>query len=694
MDFPIFHLDGMGNRLLIAVIGILHVTINHALAVGAMPLVTFFEWRGMRTGDARWDDAAYRMLRFCFIITTTLGALSGVGIWLSVSLVNPAAIASLIRVFFWAWFTEWLVFITEVCLILAYFLLWKRWTGKQKKAHLRLGMALSLFSWITMALIVAILGFMMDPGEWEVGSSLRTAILNPIYLPQLAFRTTLALTEAGLFSWMFARWSMPAGEFRDRVVRLSANWTLVWLAPLFVGAVWYARSVPEEMLANMPVAIGTQRGADWYPALMILTGGCGAGIVASAIYGRMRPAGVPKFVPLAAFVLSLVLMGQFERVREFIRKPYVIGDYMFANGLREKDVPLLQKDGLLKYAAYCSTREIVPQNRLKAGRDVFRLGCSRCHTTGGMNSVTARFEQMFGSGEWDRDRLANYVENMHGARPFMPPFPGNKQELDALIDYVISCRNGGSRLDGDQIVGIRLPTELNDEQRYFAWRNALEDGDTAMRDRQQAVTKLASIKHTEAGKLLTIWFGKLEKSETPRYLELELLEAAKQSGGALATRASRWESSLATQPGPAQFRASLEGGSALRGEALFQSKTCIACHKMSGVGADVGPDLTSIASKRDREYLLESVVAPAVKIAEGYESATVLRDDGIEIQGIIKSRTADSVTLRTATGREVVIPTGEIDDMSDKQTLMPRDIVKSLTAAELRDLVEFLATRK
>ena len=39
MDFPIFHLDFLGNRMLIAMIAVLHVMINHSLAVGAMPLV-------------------------------------------------------------------------------------------------------------------------------------------------------------------------------------------------------------------------------------------------------------------------------------------------------------------------------------------------------------------------------------------------------------------------------------------------------------------------------------------------------------------------------------------------------------------------------------------------------------------------------------------------------------------------------
>ena len=152
MDFPVFHLDFFGNRLLIATIATLHVLINHMLAVGAIPLVAFLEWRGLQSGDRRWDQLAYRLLFVCFVITTSLGALTGVGIWLSTSLVNPHAIGSLIRVFFWAWFLEWLVFVAEVLCIMVYYLTWKTFADR-KRLHIGIGVTLAFFSWVTMAVM-------------------------------------------------------------------------------------------------------------------------------------------------------------------------------------------------------------------------------------------------------------------------------------------------------------------------------------------------------------------------------------------------------------------------------------------------------------------------------------------------------------------------------------------------------------
>ena len=222
--------------MLIAVIAVLHVIVNHSMAVGALPLITLMEWWGYRRGDRSWDELARRILFTCFIITTSIGALTGVGIWLSASLANPYAIGSLIRVFFWGWFTEWIVFVAEVCLICAYYLTWKHWGQAHKVGHIALGAFLSVFSWLTMAIIVAILGFMMDTGTWLERPTLLDGVLNPIYLPQLAFRTPFAMAAAGVFA-MFLIFFFTArdGTLRARALRFTGIWTLCWTLPYLAG---------------------------------------------------------------------------------------------------------------------------------------------------------------------------------------------------------------------------------------------------------------------------------------------------------------------------------------------------------------------------------------------------------------------------------------------------------------------------
>lgn len=80
MDFPMFHLDWLNDRFLIALIAILHVFINHGLAVGFIPYITRLEAQGVLNSshdqitDKAWDDMVYKMMKVGFIITTTLGA--------------------------------------------------------------------------------------------------------------------------------------------------------------------------------------------------------------------------------------------------------------------------------------------------------------------------------------------------------------------------------------------------------------------------------------------------------------------------------------------------------------------------------------------------------------------------------------------------------------------------------------------
>ena len=327
MDFPIFHLDFLNNRFLIAIIAVLHVLINHPMAVGGIPLVTLLEWRGQKAigGDqAKWDKLALKILFIFFLVTTTIGAMTGVGIWFSASLVNPVAIGSLIRVFFWAWFVEWIVFVTEVVLILFYFLTWKKLSSK-KLFHVRIGILLSIASWITMAIIVAILGFMMDPGNWRTERSLLSGFLNPLYLPQLAFRTPMAMVMGGVLGLFLTNiFVKNDADFRTKATKVISKWILAWVPFLVLGCYWYYRAVPTAMVGNLAVANTTQQFASWYQVFKI---GIGVGVVSCflvAIFGALGKLKLQTWTSGFALLILLGLFSHFERVREFIRKPYAV----------------------------------------------------------------------------------------------------------------------------------------------------------------------------------------------------------------------------------------------------------------------------------------------------------------------------------------------------------------------------------
>lgn len=110
---------------------------------------------------------------------------------------------------------------------------------------------------------------------------------------------------------------------------------------------------------------------------------------------------------------------------------------------------------MLKHATYATVSEITPENKVLAGRDVFMLTCSRCHTSNGINSIVEVFENMYGKDKpLNEQAMASYIPNMHQGRAFMPPFPGNKKELEALVAYIKQLQSSGESLQGAQSEGV------------------------------------------------------------------------------------------------------------------------------------------------------------------------------------------------------------------------------------------------
>jgi mono/diheme cytochrome c family protein len=466
MDFPLFHLDFMGNRMLVAVIAIIHVLINHALAVGFVPLVTLLEFRGYQIGKTNpdggktWDELARKLMFVAFIITTTAGALTGVGIWFAASLANPASLGSLIRVFYFAWFSEWIIFVLEVIFIMIYFLTWKKSneSAKRKRQHILFGVWLSIFSWLTMAIIVGILAFMMDPGSWIEKKSLFTGFLNPLYLPQLIFRTPVAMIMAGTVALMISAYILKKqNRWKTGILRHISFWILIWMPVAAAGAFLYYWHIPRAMVGNLPIALTTQLFQDWYGSLttvVLIILGIGFGI---GILGTVAPRRLPKHLLIIPVIASFFFLGTFERLREFIRKPYVIGEYMYANGILVEEYPLYQQTGLLAHTPYSAISEITEENKIEAGEAVFTLACTRCHTTHGISSVVRKFERMYGKeNALNSEAMAVYMKNMHNVRHYMPPFPGNDAELEALSVYIAQQQKRPSRLEGPHVKGVKV----------------------------------------------------------------------------------------------------------------------------------------------------------------------------------------------------------------------------------------------
>lgn len=141
----------------------------------------------------------------------------------------------------------------------------------------------------------------------------------------------------------------------------------------------------------------------------------------------------------------------------------------------------------------------------------------------------------------------------------------------------------------------------------------------------------------------------------------------------------------------------LQEGNVERGRSLFHSERlgCAKCHSINGGKSKAAPDLSAVGEKFGRREIIESVLTPSARIAEGYETTVLLLNDGKTLSGAIKSNTAQSLELLTTSGELIQVATYEIDAQRTSPTsIMPEGIHKSLSKPEFNDLIEFLVSLK
>jgi putative membrane-bound dehydrogenase-like protein len=133
-------------------------------------------------------------------------------------------------------------------------------------------------------------------------------------------------------------------------------------------------------------------------------------------------------------------------------------------------------------------------------------------------------------------------------------------------------------------------------------------------------------------------------------------------------------------------------GDARAGKVLFQQR-CGTCHRLFNEGGTVGPDLTH-ANRRDRQYLLVSIIDPSAVIRKEYLASNITTKDGRILTGIIAGDRPGHVTLITATAERVQVSRGRIESIQDSPvSLMPEDLLRDLKPQQLRDLFAYLESK-
>src|SRR5262249_24586074 len=91
-----------------------------------------------------------------------------------------------------------------------------------------------------------------------------------------------------------------------------------------------------------------------------------------------------------------------------------------------------------------------------------------------------------------------------------------------------------------------------------------------------------------------------------------------------------------------RYQAALEkNGDPEKGRLVFE-RVCAKCHKLNGLGQEVGPDLATIRN-RPPQLILPDIIMPSRSIAQNYESYVVETKSGGIVEGVMGPQTPTTI---------------------------------------------------
>jgi putative membrane-bound dehydrogenase-like protein len=349
--------------------------------------------------------------------------------------------------------------------------------------------------------------------------------------------------------------------------------------------------------------------------------------------------------------------------------------------------------------------------------------------------------EVIAEGEGDRAAGAVWLDGLRASLRDSDP--------DVLRQAIAAVSNGDVAPFVARLGEIGLDSRLAPSLRVAAWRAlaaaeqpipeigfallmAQWDDDASLRDRLAAAealgtARLTALQHervigllAKSGALELSWLLRSFERDANGELGLALVRALADAPALSSISSDRLRATFAHYPSEVQeaahklterlapddreraekmqsIVASLDGGKAERGEELFFASraACAACHRVGTKGERIGPDLSKIGAVRSRRDLVEAIVFPSASLARGYESFQAVLKDGRVHSGLLSRETTAAIHLRTTDRAEIRLERKDIDELLPIPTsIMPQGLDKTLSPAELRDLVAFLESLK
>ena len=141
----------------------------------------------------------------------------------------------------------------------------------------------------------------------------------------------------------------------------------------------------------------------------------------------------------------------------------------------------------------------------------------------------------------------------------------------------------------------------------------------------------------------------------------------------------------------------LPPGDAKRGYQVFSNAkaACSSCHQIGYVGGRLGPELSSIGRSRSRRDLIEAIVYPSLRMAQGYYPVRIRTVDDKVFNGLLSKQTESYVELLCGADKICRIDKSEIEEQSEsKQSVMPSGLDQQIALEDFADLLAFLESKR
>lgn len=132
-------------------------------------------------------------------------------------------------------------------------------------------------------------------------------------------------------------------------------------------------------------------------------------------------------------------------------------------------------------------------------------------------------------------------------------------------------------------------------------------------------------------------------------------------------------------------------GDAAEGRRLFDRQACSACHTTGPGEQEKGPSLGGIRARYSRAEVIEAILRPSARVAQGFATNTFTMADSRQLTGFVVREGPESVVVRDLTGTETTLAKAQIVSRGVMaESTMPPGLVDGLTLPELASLLTFL----